>query len=244
MQSLVNRLVRNSAGEDLGRVDDIVLDPETGRIRYIILSLSGLTGPEDQLFAVPWSSFNFSQSRDYLVLNVDKFRLAHAPGFPREHWPDMAAPVWKRQIEDYYGGSMPIVRERTVYVERPREPRGVPVLSGVLIIALVFALLWVGYVVSSRGWDQARQDLTSTFQRAAYAAKEGTQDVALTAKVKTALSLSKRVPAGNINVNSDSDVVTLSGEVPSDQVRNIAEAITRDVPGVREVHNDLYVRSR
>ena len=38
----------------------------------------------------------------------------------------------------------------------------------------------------------------------------------------------------------DTDVVTLRGEVPNDEVRNLAEQIARDVPGVREVHNHLY----
>ena len=60
------------------------------------------------------------------------------------------------------------------------------------------------------------------------------------AKVKTALSLSKKIPSGAVTVDSDNDVVTLRGEVPNDEVRNLAEQIARDVPGVREVHNHLY----
>ena len=127
-----------------------------------------------------------------------------------------------------------------IYVEKRPERRGMPVLGIILLICLFLGMVWVAYVIGTRGWDQAKQDIASTVQSAAYAARETSQDAALTAKVKTALSLSKRVPAGDINVESDGDVVTLRGEVPSDQIRNAAEAIARDVPGVREVRNHLY----
>jgi len=59
--------------------------------------------------------------------------------------------------------------------------------------------------------------------------------------VKTALALSKRIPSDKINVDSERDVVTLRGEVPSDEIKDLAETRARDVPGVSEVHNQLYV---
>ena len=240
--ALLNHRVRNTAGEDVGKIEDIVLDPNTGTIRYAVLSFSGVPGMGDRLYAIPWTLLNVSPSRDYAVLNIDKTRLERAPGFNRNQWPEVADPAWQRQIHDYYAVSTPVVRERTtVYVERKPERRGMPVLGSILLICLFFGLAWIGYLVATRGWDQAKEDITNSVQSAAYAAKESSQDAALTAKVKTALSLSKRIPAGDINVESDGDVVTLRGEVPSDQIRRDAEAVVRDVPGVREVRDHLYV---
>jgi hypothetical protein len=37
------------------------------------------------------------------VLDVEKDRLANAPGFDKNHWPSMADPLWAKQIHDYYG---------------------------------------------------------------------------------------------------------------------------------------------
>jgi osmotically-inducible protein OsmY len=99
------------------------------------------------------------------------------------------------------------------------------------------------FLVSTRGWDQARQDMKSSFESAAYAAKETSRDAALTSKVKTAFALSKRIPSDRINVDSEGDVVTLRGEVPSEEIRQLAEMIARDVPGVSEVHNHLFAIS-
>src|SRR2546427_89660 len=101
-----------------------------------------------------------------------------------------------------------------------------------------------GRVRNSAGEDHAKQNIRSTVQRVAYAAKETSADAALTTKVKTALSLSKRIPAGDIHVDSDGGIVTLRGEVPSAQVRELAESIARDAPGVQEARNIFMYRHR
>jgi sporulation protein YlmC with PRC-barrel domain len=239
--ALLGSRVRNAVGEDLGKVEEFVLDPATGQIDYAVLSFGGFLGMGDKLFAIPWNALGVSPARDYILLNVDRGRLENAPGFDRNHWPDMTDPTWRRALDDYYGSTRPTAR--TVYVDRPvrERRRGVPVLAALLLIPILLGLLWTAYLVSTQGWDQTRNDLGSYFQGAAYAMKETSSDVTLTAKVKTALSLSKRIPASQINVDSMGDMVTLRGEVPSDQVKMLAEEIARDTRGVREVQNHLYV---
>jgi osmotically-inducible protein OsmY len=74
--------------------------------------------------------------------------------------------------------------------------------------------------------------------------KESSADVALTTKVKTALSLSKRVPGWGINVDSNDGVVTLRGEVHDADVKSLAEEITRDTNGVTAVRNELSVNAQ
>ena len=241
--ALVNAPVRNSAGEDLGKIEDVVIDPSTGYPEYAILSFGGVLGMNKKLFAIPWSSLSTSRTRDYVLLDINKDTLRRAPGFDRGAWPDMTDPVWRRSIDDYYGADRRFVGDRPVVAERRRAPlrRAVSVLAGILLLCFLLALAWVTYLVSTRGWDQARQDVKSSLQGVAYAAKETSQGAALTGKVKTAFALSKRIPSDKIDVDSEHDVVTLRGEVPSDEIRDLAETRARDVPGVSEVHNYLYV---
>jgi sporulation protein YlmC with PRC-barrel domain len=238
--ALLGSRVRNAAGEDLGKVEEFVLDPATGQIDYAVLSFGGFLGMGDKLFAIPWNALGVSPARDYILLDIDRRRLENAPGFDRHHWPDMADATWRRGLDDYYG-TRPATR--AVYSDRPirERRRGVPVVAALLLIPLLLGLLWTAYLVSTQGWDQTRNDIGTYFQGAAYAMKETSSDVTLTAKVKTALSLSKRIPASRINVDSMGDLVTLRGEVPSDQVKMLAEEIARDTRGVREVQNHLYV---
>jgi hyperosmotically inducible protein len=59
--------------------------------------------------------------------------------------------------------------------------------------------------------------------------------------VKTALGLSKRVSAYAINVDTSDGVVTLTGQVGSEEVKSLAGEIARDTEGVREVKNEIAV---
>ena len=250
--ALLNDRVRNSAGENLGKIEDFVIDPETGNIQYAVLSFGGALGMGSKWFAIPWAALHTSDPSRGVLLNVDTERLRHAPGFDAKNWPDMADAAWQRSIYDYYGGvgpavvTRPTVVERNVYTERvrPAKRQGMSLLTAIALVCLVLGLAWMTFLVSTRGWDQAKQDMKTSIEGAAYAAKETSHDAAITAKVKSALSLSKRVPSDKIDVDSEGDVVTLRGEVPSDQVRDLAEQIARDVPGVREVHNHLFATSR
>ena len=240
--TLVNAPVRNTAGESLGKIEDVVIDPLTGNAQYAILSFGGVLGMNKKLFAIPWSSLNTSRARDYVLLDIPKDTLQRAPGFERGAWPDMADPEWRRRIDDYYGTDRRGVGNRPVVVERRRSTgRAFSVLGGILLLCLVLAVAGIAYLVSTRGWDQAREDIKSSLHGVAYAAKETSQGAALTSKVKTALALSKQIPSEKINVDSEHDVVTLRGEVSSEEIRNLAETRARDVPGVSEVHNHLYV---
>ena len=241
--ALLHERVRNNSGDDLGHIEDVVIDSATGYIKYAITSM------DNRLRAIPWRAFDISPRADFVLLNVDRHTLDQAPSFDREHWPDMTDSAWESRTTKHYGypaGPAPVIQERTVYVERRPTVRRkeISALAGLALVFFLMGLLWVTYLVATRGWDQAREDLKSSFQSAAYAMRETTQDATLTAKVKTALSLSKRIPVNQINVDSQLDVVTLRGEVPSQETSTLAESIARDTPGVREVHNFLFVIDR
>jgi len=71
--------------------------------------------------------------------------------------------------------------------------------------------------------------------------KDTSQDAATTSKVKTALLLSKHVSAFDIKATTTRGVVSLTGEVPSEETRRLAGAIAQDTSGVAHVQNDLLV---
>ena len=82
--------VRNPEGEELGRLEDFVLDLGTGRIVYAVMSFGGIMGIGTKLFAIPPSALTVGDDEEYLVLDVDKRQLEQAPGFDKENWPDFA----------------------------------------------------------------------------------------------------------------------------------------------------------
>jgi hyperosmotically inducible protein len=71
--------------------------------------------------------------------------------------------------------------------------------------------------------------------------KDSSQDAATTTKVKTALLLSKHVSAFDTAVGTARGEVTLTGEVPTEEIKRLAAAIAQDTSGVTAVHNNLTV---
>jgi hypothetical protein len=97
--------VRNSKGEDLGKIEEIMIDLPTGRVAYAVLSFGGFIGIGDKLFAVPWSALQVDEGKQELVLDIDRKVLESAPGFDKNDWPDMADPSFEASIHAHYGST-------------------------------------------------------------------------------------------------------------------------------------------
>lgn len=94
--------VVNSQGQDLGHIEDFMIDLNTGRILYTVLSFGGILGIGDKLFAVPFESFTVDQNNENFLLDVNKDRLENAPGFDKNNWPSMANTDFQNEVYSYY----------------------------------------------------------------------------------------------------------------------------------------------
>jgi sporulation protein YlmC with PRC-barrel domain len=101
--SLVGTSVRNPAGEDLGKIEDLMIDLDEGQVAYAVLSFGGFLGMGDKLFAVPFKAFRCDCENETMVLDTPKERLENAPGFDKSNWPDTADRSWGVGIHDHYG---------------------------------------------------------------------------------------------------------------------------------------------
>jgi sporulation protein YlmC with PRC-barrel domain len=95
--------VKNSAGEDLGKIEDLMIDLDSGRIAYAVLSFGGFLKMGNKLFAVPWEALKADTVNKQFILNVDKALLENAPGFDKDNWPDMADPTFGSNLYRHYG---------------------------------------------------------------------------------------------------------------------------------------------
>ena len=100
--TLTGDAVRNAQGEDLGKVEDIMLDLDNGRVAYCVLSFGGFLGMGDKLFAVPWSAMTLDTENHAFVLDVPKDRLKDAPGFDKDDWPDWTDMEARSRIYGFY----------------------------------------------------------------------------------------------------------------------------------------------
>ncbi|HUF74153.1 MAG TPA: PRC-barrel domain-containing protein [Gammaproteobacteria bacterium] len=102
-ETLVGNDVYNDDDEDVGEIKEIMLDMRSGRVAYAVLSFGGFLGMGNKLFAVPWDALKLDTENKRFTLSVAKDRLKEAPGFDRDHWPNMADKLWAKEIHSYYG---------------------------------------------------------------------------------------------------------------------------------------------
>jgi sporulation protein YlmC with PRC-barrel domain len=95
--------VKDKKGEQLGQVEDIVIDAR-GQVQYIILSHGGVLGIGDKLVPIPYKASRVDVEKNALVLdNVDKQMLEKAPNFDKKDWKNIGEPEWDRKVYGYYG---------------------------------------------------------------------------------------------------------------------------------------------
>src|ERR1051325_3934046 len=83
--TLTGDKVVNRQKEDLGTIEHLMIDVETGRVAYAVLSFGGFLGMGDKLFAIPWSALAIDTGGKQFILEVDKNLLESAPGFDKAH---------------------------------------------------------------------------------------------------------------------------------------------------------------
>jgi sporulation protein YlmC with PRC-barrel domain len=76
--------VKNAQGEKLGKVENLLVDLETGRVAEVIVSSGGFLGMGDELSAVSPRAFRYDPGQKLLALDMSKEALAQAPHFKRK----------------------------------------------------------------------------------------------------------------------------------------------------------------
>lgn len=71
--------VRNPQDQDLGSIEDVVLDPKTGQVSYAIIARGGFLGIGDEHVAVPWPRLKVAPNMDVFVLDTSPETLGQAP---------------------------------------------------------------------------------------------------------------------------------------------------------------------
>lgn len=95
-------------------------------------------------------------------------------------------------------------------------------------------------VVENKG---ALDKIAGTAKKTTNSLMDSVGDASITASVKSQLMANSNTKGLSINVDTQGDVVTLSGKVSSDTERELAEAIALNTDNVAEVRNELIVKA-
>jgi len=89
VSSLLGDNIFNPAGEDLGKIKDVMIDISEGKIDYVVIEFGGFLGINPKYFAVPMQALTVAQEHtNAFILNETKESLKRYPGFDKDHWPN------------------------------------------------------------------------------------------------------------------------------------------------------------
>ncbi len=107
--------LRNVDNEDLGNVEDLVIDLHNGQVQHTIVNFGGFLGIGDTSVAVPWNGLQLvipattetNNGQPYFLLDVPKETLEQAPSIDNldetlPPWPDTINPTWHTETDSFW----------------------------------------------------------------------------------------------------------------------------------------------
>lgn len=93
--------VRNLDGDEIGVLHEIMIDLDTGRVAYVVMTAGGFLGVGEKYFAIPWGMVEVDTENHQVVIDLDKETIGNAPGFDKDNWPK-ANDAWLRDVYAHY----------------------------------------------------------------------------------------------------------------------------------------------
>jgi sporulation protein YlmC with PRC-barrel domain len=103
--SIIGDKVENAEGENLGHIDNLMVNLRTGQVEYVVLQFGSFLGMGGKLFAIPFDELKLDPSREIFILNRDRDYLKNMPGFDQAHWPDTNEHVYFSDVDNYWGAT-------------------------------------------------------------------------------------------------------------------------------------------
>ena len=97
--TIIGVKVCNHLGEQLGKIKDIMLDINEGKVEYIVIEFGGFLGIGEKYFAVPLKALQIDAEHQRFFLNRTRDVLQNAPGFDNDHWPETNSHTMKATSE-------------------------------------------------------------------------------------------------------------------------------------------------
>lgn len=102
-KKVIGTSVKNTAGQKIGQVEDIVLDKQSNKIIYAVVGFGGFLGMNEKYHPVPWSALDYVESEGSYVVPFTKEQLEAAPADSLEQLTrNDGAATYATKVDDYY----------------------------------------------------------------------------------------------------------------------------------------------
>ena len=94
--------VYNTAGDSLGEIHDVMIDKQSGKIAYAVMSFGGFLGIGERYHPLPWTTLKYDTRQGGYVVGMTKEQLEGAPTFGSNETPAWGDRAYEEKIHGYY----------------------------------------------------------------------------------------------------------------------------------------------
>lgn len=95
--------VYNHDGDKLGSVEAMMIDKQSGQVRYAVMSFGGFLGMGERYHQLPWDGLSYDTERGGYVVNLTREALDGAPMYSRDELDNFDYDDNSQSIDNYYG---------------------------------------------------------------------------------------------------------------------------------------------
>ena len=90
----------------IGSIERVMIDKQTGRVSYAVLSFGGFLGIGDDHYPLPWQSLKYDVNLGGYIAGITESQLKGAPKYTNDNSWNWNDPARGRAVNDYYGIAM------------------------------------------------------------------------------------------------------------------------------------------
>ncbi|MBK8899583.1 MAG: PRC-barrel domain-containing protein [Anaerolineaceae bacterium] len=96
-------LVNPDTDDDLGEIEDLLVNVDENRISYAVADVGGFLGIAETAVAIPWERVSFDEAEENFTIDADEEDLANAPSIDMsdiENW--QIDTEWEQELDAYW----------------------------------------------------------------------------------------------------------------------------------------------
>jgi len=103
LNQLIGMSVQDVNNQTIGKISNVVVEMSRARLLYVVFEPAANLNLANNLYAMPPDAFTLGGDQKHLVTNIDRQKLASAPHFDKNKWPNANDTTFASQVYQYYG---------------------------------------------------------------------------------------------------------------------------------------------
>ncbi len=99
VSQVIDADIKDASNQDVGEIEDLIVEPATGRIAYAVIDLNRAMRSGERYAAIPISKLSTDAQDKEFILSMGRDELRNAPSFNSSQWPDWSDDQFRNRVD-------------------------------------------------------------------------------------------------------------------------------------------------